>query len=398
MPPRALVRRRAKRIGLVVLVILLIGAAWTIYANLRSRHRTEKVSQQNSQQFVTVVHATRQGGEGDVVLPATLRGNVESPIYARANGYVVHWYADIGARVVKGQLLALLDTPEVDQEWAQAVAQRQQTTSALALAKTSADRSQQLRQRDAVSQQELDDRTGSYQQARANEAAADANVQRLAQLRAFKRILAPFTGVVTQRNIDVGDLIAAGNGTTRAMFVLAQSDPLRVYVSVPQAYSTNVALGQQVTVRQAELPGKTFSGAITHTSAAIDVPTRSLQIEITLPNHDGLLLPGAYVQVTLPRASGGRWIVPGNTLLFRAEGPRLATVGADNHVHLLPVVIAQDTGKTLEIDNGITASDRIIVNPGDALAEGDAVTIAPPKAAPKASATQPASASQKAAT
>jgi len=296
---------------------------------------------------------------------------------------MLRWYVDIGARVKQGQLLAELDTPEIDQELAQALAQRQQTSSSLALAKSSLERWQQLRQRDAVSQQELDERQSTYTQGVANLAAADANVQRLRQLESFKRIVAPFAGVITQRNVDVGDLIDAGSGTSRALFALAQSDPLRVYVQLPQAYAQNVSVGQKVVVTQAELPGQQFHGTVTHISGAIDVPTRSLQVEVTLPNPDNTLRPGAYVQVALPSVARAQWMVPGNALLFRAEGPRLAVVDAKGDVQLRKVVIAQDLGQTLEIESGIDGNDRIIINPSDSIADGDHVEIAAPQKSAK---------------
>jgi RND family efflux transporter MFP subunit len=211
----------------------------------------------------------------------------------------------------------------------------------------------------------------------ANLAAADANVERLRKLEAFKRIVAPFDGVVTQRNIDVGDLIDAGSGTSRALFALAQSDPLRVYVQLPQAYAENVKVGQDVVVTQAELAGQQFHGTITHIAGAIDVPTRSLEIEVRLPNPDGRLRPGAYVQVAVPATVHARLMVPSNALLFRAEGPRLAVVDSNGTVHLHKVVIAQDLGQTLEIESGIDLHDRVIVNPSDSIADGDHVQVTP---------------------
>ncbi|CAH2926066.1 MAG: unnamed protein product [uncultured Paraburkholderia sp.] len=189
--------------------------------------------------------------------------------------------------------------------------------------------------------------------------------------------------MITQRNVDVGDLIDAGSGTSRALFALAQSDPLRVYVQLPQAYAQNVSVGQKVVVTQAELPGQQFHGTVTHISGAIDVPTRSLQVEVTLPNPDNTLRPGAYVQVALPSVAHAQWMVPGNALLFRAEGPRLAVVDAKGDVQLRKVVIAQDLGQTLEIESGIDGNDRIITNPSDSIADGDHVEIAAPQKSTK---------------
>jgi RND family efflux transporter MFP subunit len=385
LPPRHREWKRAKIAVLIVLVLLAIGSLRTVIANVLQGRAVEQTTQQNAAQYVEVVTPKQTESGGNTLLPGTLRGYVESPIYARSTGYLLHWYADIGARVKQGQLLAELDTPEIDQELAQALAQRQQTSSSLGLAKSSLDRWQQLRQRDAVSQQELDERQSTYTQDIANLAAADANVKRLQQLESFKRIVAPFAGVVTQRNVDVGDLIDAGSGTSRALFALAQSDPLRVYVQLPQAYAQNVSVGQNVVVTQAELPGQQFHGTITHIAGAIDVPTRSLQIEVTLPNPDDKLRPGAYVQVAVPAAVHARLMVPGNALLFRAEGPRVAVVDAKGNVSLHEIVIAQDLGQTLEIESGIEAGDRVIINPSDSVADGDHVQIAPQKSSKEAS-------------
>jgi RND family efflux transporter MFP subunit len=377
LPPRAQEWKRAKLALWVVLALLAVGALRTVVADILQNRSVADTTQQNAVQYVNVVSPTQAEGGGNTLLPGTLRGYVESPIFARATGYLLHWYVDIGAKVKQGQLLADLDTPEIDQELQQAKAQRDQISSSLGLAKSSYDRWQQLRQRDAVSQQELDERQSTYTQDVANLAAADANVRRLDQLESFKRIVAPFDGVVTQRNVDVGDLIDAGSGTSRALFALAQSDPLRVYVQMPQAYSQNVSVGQQVVVTQAELPGKQFHGTIAHISGAIDVPTRSLQIEVRLPNPDAVLRPGAYVQVAVPATAHADIIVPGNALLFRAEGPRMAVVDANGVVHLRKIVIAQDLGQTLEIESGIEPNDKIIINPSDSIADGDHVQVQP---------------------
>ncbi|RKT21268.1 RND family efflux transporter MFP subunit [Paraburkholderia sp. RAU2J] len=379
LPPRHREWKRAKIALWIVLALLALGALRTVIANVLQSRSVETTTQQNAIQYVNVVSPKQTEGGGNTLLPGTLRGYVESPIYARSTGYLLHWYADIGARVKQGQLLAELDTPEIDQELAQALAQRQQISSSLGLAKSSLERWQQLRQRDAVSQQELDERQSTYTQDVANLAAADANVKRLQQLESFKRIVAPFAGVVTQRNVDVGDLIDAGSGTSRALFALAQSDPLRVYVQLPQAYAQNVSVGQKVVVTQAELPGQQFHGTVTHMSGAIDVPTRSLQIEVTLPNPDNKLRPGAYVQVAVPAAAHAELSVPGNALLFRAEGPRIAVVDAKGNVELRKVVIARDLGQTLEIESGIGTGDRIIINPSDSIADGDHVQVTQPQ-------------------
>lgn len=381
LPPRERVWRRAK-IALVVMLLLLAALALrTVIADIVNQREVAAATARNAKLYVNVVSPLpSDGGSRGMLLPGTLRGYVESPIYARATGYLLHWYVDIGARVKRGQVLADLDTPEIDQELAQAIAQREQISASLGLAKSSLARWQQLRERDAVSQQELDERQSTYTQGLANLTAANANVKRLQQLESFKRIVAPFAGVVTQRNVDVGDLIDAGSSSRRALFALAQTNPLRVFVQLPQAYAQNVKAGMPVIVSQPELPGQTFRGTISHIAGAIDVPTRSLQIEVSLPNPDDKLRPGAYVQVEVPGTAHARLTIPGNTLLFRAEGPAVAVVDAQGIVHLRSVAIAQDLGQTLEIDSGIEAGDRIIVNPSDSIADGDRVEASPPPA------------------
>jgi RND family efflux transporter MFP subunit len=284
-------------------------------------------------------------------------------------------------------LLAEIESPEIDQQLSQAMAAREQTASSLDLAKSSAARWESLRSRDAVSQQELDERRSANSQAQANLAAADANVRRLKDLESFKRVVAPFAGLVTRRNVDVGDLIDAGNGGAgRSLFTLAQTDPLRVYVNVPQAYAYVVKAGMDVTVALDEMPGKVFHGTVARTSGAIDVATRTMQTEIALPNHDGKLLPGAYARVRLPPApdASAALVVPVNTLLFRAEGPRAAVVGPGGRVQLRPVTVGRDFGTSLEILSGLTADDVLVLNPADSLADGTLVQVAPPASTPAA--------------
>lgn len=381
LPPRSREWRRAKIAIWVVLILLALGAVRTIVADRMQSHSVAKSTEENAIDYVHVVTPKQFDGSGTTVLPGTLRGNVESPIYARATGYLLHYYADIGTRVKQGQLLAELDTPEIDQELAQAIAQREQTVASLGLAKSSFQRWQQLRQHDAVSQQELDERQSSFTQGTANLSAANANVQRLRQLESFKRIVAPFSGVITERNVDVGDLVAAGSGAPRALFALAQADPLRIFVQVPQAYAQNVQLGAAVKITQPEMPNKQFQGTVSHISGAIDVPTRSLQVEIHLPNPDGVLRPGTYVQVAMPAIAHANLIVPGNTLLFRAQGTQLAVVDDNGVVHLHKVDVGLDLGQSLEIASGIGPHDKIVINPSDSIAEGDHVKIqAEPKA------------------
>jgi RND family efflux transporter MFP subunit len=312
-------------------------------------------------------------------LPGSVQAYTESPIYARTNGYLVRWYKDIGATVQKGELLADLDTPEVDQELSQAQAARQQMVAALDLAHTSADRWRDLRRTDSVSQQELDQRTSDYAQAQANMAAADANVRRLQQLESFKHVYAPFAGVLTRRNVDIGALVNAGNGGSgKELFNLALIDPLRVYVSIPEADAPAIRTGMRAWIALAEFPASRFTGTVVRTANAIDQNTRTLLTEVDVPNKAGRLLPGSYAQVHFDVPVNGRRLsVPSSALLFRSEGPRIAVVGPGDRVELRPLVIGRDFGTSLEILQGIRANDRVIENPPDALENGQVVRVEP---------------------
>jgi RND family efflux transporter MFP subunit len=373
---RQQVVRRAKILTAVVFVVLALGAARTVVSRISNGRALEAGTTERALQYVKTTVPKAAGTGQTLSLPGTLQGYVQSPISARASGYLRRWYKDIGSKVQKGELLAEIETPEIDQQLSQAVASRQQAASSLDLAKSTVARWESLRKKDAVSQQELDERRSADAQAQANLAAADANVQRLRQLEGFKRVVAPFSGVITRRNVDVGDLIDAGGGSgARALFQLAQTDPLRVYVNVPQSYAQMIKPGQKVTVTQAELAGKTFEGEVARTSASIDTTTRTMQIEVALPNHDGVLLPGAFVQVALPLQASRSLVIPTNALLFRAEGLRVAVVDDTDHVHLRPIDLGRNYGQTVEVLGGVGPSDRLVLNPADSLAEGDHVVI-----------------------
>jgi RND family efflux transporter MFP subunit len=378
-PPRSHMLRRARRAAVVVLVLLALGAAGTVIGRVVHLRDLRATTESQARTYVSTTTIERGAASETLALPGTLQGFIESPIYARTAGYVLRWDRDIGARVAKGDILAELDTPEVDQQLAQATAAREQAASSLELAKSSAERWESLRLRDAVSQQELDERRSAYAQAQANLAAAEANMRRLRDLEGFKRIVAPFSGVVTRRNIDVGDLIDAGNGgASRALFTLAQTDPLRVYVYVPQTYANLVRIGEMIAVTQSEMPATVFHGTVSRTAGAIDTATRTLQVEVSLPNRDGRLLPGAYVQLELPVGNSNNLLAPSNSLLFRPEGPRVALVDAGGRVHLQPVAIGRDFGQSVELLSGVHVGDQLILNPADSLAEGDVVSVQAP--------------------
>ena len=377
-------QRPTRRTGWLVggfILILLIAGVVTIVSKLGEKKALAAETERLATPSVSLTHPTQEQNHEELLLPATVQAYKESPIYARTNGYVLRWYKDIGSHVNKGDLLADIDTPEVDQELLQARANRQQIQAQLGLAKSSAERWENLRKSDSVSQQEVDQQVSGYQQAQANLAASDANVRRLQQMEAFKHVYAPFSGVLTKRNIDVGALINAGNaGPDKELFDVAQVDPLRVYVNVPQTYSPAIKIGMKAFLEQGEYAGQQFEGQVVRTSESINPTTRTLLAEIDVPNPKGKILPGAYAQVHFAaRIAAPRLTVPINTLLFRAEGPRAAVVGSDNKVQLRAITIGRDYGNAVEVVNGLQASDQIIVNPADSLEDGQQVNVAAAK-------------------
>jgi RND family efflux transporter MFP subunit len=369
--------RKAVIIVVLVVVVLALSGAASMFSRIRAGHALAKETEIDSVPTVSVVHPTAEKPDEELVLPASLQAYEESPIYARTNGYLLRWYKDIGSRVNKGELLAEIDTPEIDQELSQARATRQQISAQRDIAKISADRWQNLRKTDSVSQQEADTQSSAYQQALANLAASDASVRRLEQLESFKRVYAPFSGVLVKRNVDPGALINAGSGGVE-LFILAKVDPIRVFTNVPQAYSPAIKNGMQAYITLPEIPGQKFGGTVTRTAEAIDPTTRTLLTEVDVPNKDGRLLRGSFGEVHFsPKINTQKVTVPVNAMLFRQEGPQVAVVGADNKVQLRPITIGRDYGTTLEILGGVSLEDRVIINPADSLENGQTVNVAP---------------------
>lgn len=373
--PPAPPRKALLMVG-VVLLVLLIAGAFTLIARSSRGRALAKETEQNAVPSVAVVHPLAEKPDEELVLPGSLQAFKESPIFARTNGYLVRWNKDIGSRVKKGELLAVIDTPEVDQELNQGRAARQQIVSQMELAKISAQRWENLRKTDSVSAQEADQQASAYQQSKANLGAADANVRRLEQLESFKNVYAPFSGVLTRRNVDTGALINAG-AAGKELFDMAQVDTLRVYTSVPQAYAPYIKIGGKVTITLQEFPGEKFTGIVARTAESIDPATRTLLTETDVANKDGRLLPGSFGQVHFAVGSNVQKLtVPVNAMLFRAEGPRVAVVGADHKVQLRPLNIGRDYGTTLEVLGGLAVSDQIIINPSDSLVDGQQVNVA----------------------
>ena len=374
--------RKALLLIVLVLLLLVIGGVISFFVRLHDSHVLANESEREAIPTVAVVHPTAEKPDEELVLPGTLQAYEESPIYARTKGYLLRWYKDIGSRVTKGDLLADIDTPEVDQELRQARATREQVAAQMDLAKINADRYVGLRKTDSVSKQEADQQASGYQQAKANLDAADANVRRLEELESFKHVYAPFTGVLTKRNVDPGALINAGStgggASGKQLFDIARVDPLRVYVSVPQNYAPAIKNGMQSSVTLPELPGQKFTGTVARTAEAIDPVTRTLLTEVDVPNKDERLLPGSFGEVHFRAGINAQKVtIPVNAMLFRQEGPQVAVVGSDGKVHLRKITIGRDYGTTLEILGGVELEDRIIINPADSLEEGQQVNVAP---------------------
>jgi RND family efflux transporter MFP subunit len=374
-----------------VLALLILGAFTLLQRRTQYRalaNETEKMAVPT----VSVVHPTPEPGQEDLVLPSTTQAYVESPIYARTNGYLKKWYHDIGSRVPQGELLADIDTPEIDQQLLQARADLGTSKANEDLSKITANRYQDLIKTDGVSKQEVDNATGDYAAKKAGLQSAEANVRRLEQLESFKHIYAPFSGVITRRNVDMGNLINAGNGgAAQELFYLAQTDPIRAYVRVPEIYGSTIHAGLGAYLELSQYPGESFQGKVVRTADAIDLASRTLNTEVDVPNKDGRLLPGGYAQVhLLVKVTGQRLQVPVNALLFRSEGLRAVTIDENHKTHLQPLTIGRDYGTALEVLQGLKSSDWIVLNPPDSLEEGLQVNVKEmQQTAPPVGVTQP---------
>jgi RND family efflux transporter MFP subunit len=314
----------------------------------------------------------------EIVLPADVQPYITSPIYAQATGYLKKWYFDIGAHVKEGQLLAVVDAPEVDQQLAQSLSNLNTAKANLALAEITKNRYEGLIKTNAVSQQDVDNAVGSYKANQAIVEADEANVKQLQALQAFEKVYALFDGVITARNTDIGDLINSGNGGGNVktdLFHVAQTSKLRVYVNVPEEYSQGVKAGMTANLALAEFPGRTFQGQLVRTADAINVTTRTLLIEIDVDNPTGTLFTGSYAEVHLKLpGQSSTYLIPANTLIFRSEGLQVAVVKGGKIV-LLPVTVGHDLGNAIEIVAGLSADDQIVVNPPDSIVSGQAVKV-----------------------
>ncbi|HEY2459833.1 MAG TPA: efflux RND transporter periplasmic adaptor subunit [Candidatus Acidoferrum sp.] len=361
----------------VAAIVLVIIGGFTLFQRRAQYRALASETEKMAIPTVSVTHPIAEPQQEDLVMPSTLQAYVESPIYARTSGYVKKWYHDIGSRVQKGELLADIDAPEVDQQLSQSRADLNTSKANEDLSKITASRFQELIKTDGVSKQEVDNAVGDFNAKKAATQSSEANVRRLEDLESFKRVYAPFSGVITRRNIDIGNLINAGNGgAAQSLFVLAQTDPIRVFVSVPEIYAPSVHVGVGAYIELAQYPGEKFQGKVARTADAIDPASRTLNTEVDVPNKTGMLLPGGYAQVhLLIKVSGARLQVPVNALLFRAEGLRAVTVGPDHKTHLQPIMVGRDYGTSLQVLQGLSATDWIVLNPADSLDEGVQVNV-----------------------
>jgi len=361
----------------VTVVVLVVLGALVMFQRRSQFQALAENTETLAVPTVAIIHPLTESRAEDLVLPGTLQAYVESPIYARTNGYLVKWYHDIGSRVNKGDLLADIETPEVDQQLMQAKADLVTAQANEHLSEITEARYSELLKTDGVSKQEVDNATGDLAAKKAIVQSSEANVRRLQELKSFQKVYAPFTGVVTQRNVDIGTLINAGNGgTSQQLFYLAQTDPIRVYVNVPESYAPSIHKGLGAFLELAQYPGQRFQGEVVRTAEAIDLATRTLLTEVDVPNKSGLLLPGGYAQVHLEvHVQGDRLQVPVNALLFRSEGLRAVVIDANHRVRLQALSIGRDYGTSLEVLTGLKPEDWIVLNPPDSIENGEEVRV-----------------------
>jgi RND family efflux transporter MFP subunit len=369
-------------LGVAVVICAVAAAiAYDVVTGIAARvHAASTLKQETLEMAVptvTVIHPRRAAAAEEVVLPGNAQAYVATPIYARINGYLKKWYFDIGAHVKAGQLLAEIETPEVDRQLDQARADLATAQANYDLAQTTAARYRTLFKSDSVAKQDVDDKVGDLLAKKAMVDSATFNVRRLEETQSFQKVYAPFDGVITARNIDIGALIdAGGNAPGKELFDIAATGRLRVYINVPQAYSRDVRPGGEAELTLAEFPGRRFAGKIVRSSGSIDPASRTLLTEVDVDNRAGELLPGAFLSVHLRLSSNtGAVVIPVNTLIFRSEGMQAAVVRG-NRAELVPITIGRDFGTEVEVLSGVTPRDELIENPSDSLTPGAEVRLA----------------------
>ena len=371
---------------LSLLIVALVLAAWGEIDRVIARTSLSKESASDATPTVVTVKPNRTDLGEELILPGTVQAFVEAPIYARTNGYLKTWYTDIGSVVKKGQLLAEIDAPEVDQQLAQAIADLATARANEALSNTTNARWKELLQTESVSKQDADEKAGDAAAKKATADAAGANVSRLRELESFKRVVAPFDGVITARNTDIGALINAGQSAGSELFKLADTHKLRIYVQVPEPYAAVAKPGLEAQLKFSEQPGKAYTATLVRSSNALDPGLRTLQVELQLDNAQRELFPGAYAEVHFKLAGNAQSLrLPANTVLFRAPGLQVAIVDSQRRIQLKSIVEGRDFGNTIEVLSGLDADDAVVINPPDSIVSGALVRVAtpPPAQSPK---------------
>ena len=368
----------------VIVLVLVIGASVYVFGvRPRLQSAAELTAVAVGKPRVDVTVARRANAVDNLLLPGTLQAFVDTAIRARTNGYIAKWLADIGDRVKAGQTLAIIESPEVDRELNQARASLEQAQANLELARVTAERWKTLGLQNAVAKQDIDQKNADYEARQADVAAAKANVERLEQLKGFETVAAPFDGVISTRNVDIGTLINAGSGPE--LFHLSQSDTLRAYLDVPQRYVADIRVGVPVDVEIAEFPQERFPGKVARFAGAMDAASRTLQVEVEIPNHDGRLFAGMFCEVRLHlTAANPPVLIPSNDAIIRSAGTMVAVVTDRNTIHLQAVKLGRDFGAQIEVLDGLPENARIVENPTDTLSEGQAVEPVPAEIADSA--------------
>jgi RND family efflux transporter MFP subunit len=360
-------------IAAVAAIAVVVGG---IASRQHSEHQLAQWTVAQATPSVNVIHPKASASSSNLTLPATLQALDSAPIYARTSGYVRKWFVDIGQPVRAGQVLAVLDAPEVDQQLVAAQADLQTARANQALAASTATRWQNMLAKDAVSKQETDEKVGDLAAKVAVTHAAAANVSRLRYTQGFERLVAPFSGVVTTRSTDIGALVTAGTAQSTPLFTVADISRMRIFVRVPQSFSAQVNPGMHVGLTLPEYPGRTFDATLTRTAGAVDPSSGTVLVELQAPNGDHALKPGAYAQASFPLSNGGTSVsIPSSALITSNSGTQVAVVGRDGRALLKKVTIGRDLGSTVEISAGLAAGDRVIDSPPDSLQSGDQVQV-----------------------
>jgi RND family efflux transporter MFP subunit len=369
--------KKFRRYALLALIVAVALAIWGEVSRVLARSSLRKETAEAAIITVTTVTAQRSAAGEELVLPGSVQAYIEAPIYARTSGYVKSWYTDIGTPVAKGQLLGEIETPEVDQQLAQAQADLATARANEALSLSTNSRWQGLLATESVSKQDADEKSGDAAAKKALADSAAANLARLRELESFKRVVAPFTGVITARNTDIGALINAGQSTGTELFRIADTRKLRIYVRVPEFFAAATKPGLDAELRFAERPEKSYAAKTVRTSNALDPTLRTLQVELELDNAKGEIFPGAYAEVHFKLPGGVESLrLPANTVLFRAAGLQVATLDAEHRVKLKSIVQGRDFGNTIEVLSGLAPNETVVLNPPDSIADGVVVRIA----------------------